>query len=211
MLVDDHPMIREHIARILNKEPDMEVIGEADNVQEALAIIQTSKPHLAIVDMTLCDESGLDLVKILKVLSIPVPVLVLTMHDDSIRAERAFRAGVQGFITKHQSTKEIIAAVRLVLAGKMYLSEDMVGMVLKKLTPGQPKDVKYHSVDRLSNQELKILEAIGNGQSSRAIARAFTITDGTLSTYRRRIKKKLDLKNHNDLRHFAIKWLSERD
>jgi len=203
-------MVREHIARIINKESDMEVCGEADNIQQALEIIQQTAPHLAVVDITLNGNSGLELIKSMKVLSIPVPVLVLSMHDESIYAERAFRAGAQGYITKQQQSREILAAMRRVLEGKMYLSETMVESVLRKFVPGGIKNMKYRSVDRLSERELMVLEMIGHGHTSRAIAETLDLGIATVETYRMRIKQKLNLRNTVELQHFAIEWLCER-
>ena len=210
VIVEDHLLLREHLKRMINKQPDMTVSGEADNIQQALEIIQETKPQLALVDLGLYSENGLDLVKSLRSLSIPVSVLVLTMHDEAIRAERAFRAGVQGYVTKHQPSRVILGAMRQVLSGKMYLSENMIDTVLKQLAPGGPKNIKYQSIDRLSNRELAILELIGYGRSSSAIAETLSITMATLATYRRRIKKKVDIHSHSELQHFAIQWLSER-
>jgi len=205
-------MVREHLSRIINKETDMEVCGEADNIQHGMRIIRDSAPDLAIVDISLNGTSGLELIKSLKVLSMSTPVLVLSMHDESVYAERALRAGAKGYITKHRPSHEVLQAIRRVLAGEIYLSERMVSNVLQKFVPGTGvKTVKTRSIDRLSDRELAVLEMIGHGQTSRAIAETLDLGVATVDTYRARIKEKLNLQNAFELQHFAIQWLRERE
>jgi len=210
VVVEDHPMVREHLAQIINKEPDLEICGEADNIQQAMRVIRNTSPDLAIVDITLNGDSGLELIKGLKVLAISTPVLVLSMHDESLYAERALRAGAKGYITKHRASSEVLSAIRHVLAGEIYLSEKMVSSVLHKFAPSGTKGVKSWSVDRLTDRELAVLELIGHGQTSRAIADSLGLRITTVDTYRARIKEKLNLQNAFELQHFAIQWLRER-
>lgn len=210
VIVEDHPMVREHLAQIINKESDLEVCGEADNIQQALRIIRSTSPDLAIVDITLNGDSGLELIKGLKALSIPTPVLVLSMHDEALYAERSLRAGAKGYITKHRASNEVLAAIRRVLSGEIYLSDRMVSSVLHKFAPSGSKAVKPRSVDRLTDRELSVLEMIGNGHTSRAIAESLGLRIPTVDTYRARIKEKLNLQNAFELQHFAIEWLRER-
>jgi DNA-binding NarL/FixJ family response regulator len=211
VIVEDHPMVRDHLAQIINKESDLEVCGEADNIQQGMRIIRNISPDLAIVDITLKGSSGLELIKGLKVLSMSVPVLVLSMHDESLYAERALRAGAKGYITKHRSSQEVLSAVRRVLAGDIYLSEKMVSNVLHKFAPGGSQGIKPRTIDRLSDRELVVLEMIGRGQTSRAIAETLDLSVATVDTYRARIKEKLNLQNAFELQHFAIQWLRERE
>lgn len=211
VIVEDHPMVRDHLAQIINKEPDLEVCGEADNIQQGMRIIRDISPDLAIVDITLNGSSGLELIKGLKVLSMQVPVLVLSMHDESLYAERALRAGAKGYITKHKSSREVLSAVRKVLSGEIYLSEKMVSNVLHKFAPGGSKSIKPRTIDRLSDRELVVLEMIGRGQTSRVIAETLDLSIATVDTYRARIKEKLNLQNAFELQHFAIQWLRERE
>jgi len=210
VVVEDHPMVREHLAQIINKESDIEVCGEADNIQQAMRVIRNMSPDLVVVDITLNGDSGLELIKGLKVLSMPTPVLVLSMHDESLYAERALRAGAKGYITKHKASSEVLSAIRRVLAGEIYLSEKMVSSVLHKFAPGGGKSVKSWSVDRLTDRELAVLELIGHGHTSRAIADSLGLRITTVDTYRARIKEKLNLQNAFELQHFAIQWLRER-
>jgi len=131
VIVDDHPLFRESLAQLINYEPDMEVTGEAENTKDAIQLIRNTSPDLAIVDITLKASSGLELIKSLKPLSIGLPVIVLSMHKESIYAERALRAGASGYITKHQAADEVLVAIRRVLAGEVYLSEKMTSGLLE--------------------------------------------------------------------------------
>src|SRR6266403_2559207 len=133
VVVDDHPLFRERLCQLINNEPDMEICGEADSAQEAIQIIRETSPDLAMIDITLKTSSGLELIKSIKALSIGVPVLVLSPHDDSLYTERALRAGATGYITKHQPASEVLVAIRRVLAGEVYLSEKMTSGLLKSL------------------------------------------------------------------------------
>jgi DNA-binding NarL/FixJ family response regulator len=211
VIVEDHPMVREHIALLINKEPDMEVCGEADNIQRAMAIIRETSPNLVIVDITLNGASGLELVKGLKALSIPVPVLVLSMHEESLYAERSLRAGAKGYITKHRGSHEVLSAIRRVLAGEIYLSEKMISNVLHQISPTRNKTPSSRPVDRLTDRELAVLELIGQGRTSRTIAEELGLGVATVDTYRARIKEKMNLQNTFELQHFAIQWLRERE
>jgi len=135
VIVDDHPLFRERLAQLINYEPDMEVTGEAESTQDAIQLIRNTSPDLATVDITLKESSGLELIKSIKPICIDLRVLVLSMHEESLYAERAFRAGASGYITKHRGADEILVAIRRVLAGKVYLSEKMTSGLLKSLTP----------------------------------------------------------------------------
>jgi DNA-binding NarL/FixJ family response regulator len=134
VIVDDHPMFRERLSQLINHEFDMEVCGEAGDAQQGIRLILDTSPNLAIVDITLKGSSGLELIKSIKALSIVVPVLVLSMHDESLYAERVLRAGASGYITKHQPTEEVLSAIRRVLAEEIYLSEKMTTLFLKSLS-----------------------------------------------------------------------------
>ena len=152
VIVEDHPLVREHLVFLINKEPDMEVCGEADNITRAMEIIQVTTPQLVIVDLTLKGGSGLDLIKNLRALSLSSPVLVFSMHEESLYAERALRAGAKGYITKNQGSKEVLAAVRRVLEGNLYVSDKMMSNVLSKLTSGGPSTLRPRPVDCLSDR-----------------------------------------------------------
>src|SRR6266478_1978532 len=141
VVVDDHPLFRERLCQLINNEPDMEICGEASSAQEAIQIIREASPNLAVIDITLKTSSGLELIKSIKALSIGVPVLVLSMHDESLYAERALRAGASGYITKSQEAAQVLLAVRSVLGGKIYLSEEMTSGFLKSLAATGTKGI----------------------------------------------------------------------
>jgi len=206
-IVEDHIMVREHIMSLINNEPDLEVCGEADNIWQGTEMIRIAVPDLAIVDIALSGGgNGLEIIKSLKMLSLPIPVLVLSMHEESLYAERALRAGAKGYITKHRASHELLLAIRSVLGGDVYVSEKMVSKVLQNITSSTPP----RHVDTLSDRELAVLEHIGHGRSSRTIARMLGLGVATVDTYRA-IKDKMNLQNAFELQDFAIRWLRERE
>ena len=210
IVVDDHPLFRERLCQLINDEQDMEICGEAENAQPALQIIRDTPADLAIVDISLKTSSGLELVKNIRALSIGVPVLVLSMHDESLYAERALRAGAMGYITKSEEAAQVLLAVRSVLAGKIYLSQEMTLTFLKGLTTSGDR-VSPHSVDRLTDRELQVLDLIGRGRTSKEIAEVLKLGLTTVDTYRARIKQKMNFRNAMELQLFAIRWVSERE
>jgi DNA-binding NarL/FixJ family response regulator len=209
-VVDDHPLFRERLCQLINNEPDMEVCGEAESAEQALRLIRSARPDLAIVDIALKSSSGLELIRSVKALSIGVPVLVLSMHEQSVYADRALRAGASGYITKSQEAAEVLMAMRSVLAGKVYLSRQMTSDLLKNLGATSIRGVP-RSVDRLTDRELQVLELIGRGRTTREIADLLKLGVATIDTYRARIKDKMNFRNATDLVHFAIRWVTERE
>ena len=210
VIVDDHPLIRERLAQLINHELDMEVCGEAENAQDGIQLIRNTCADLAIVDITLKGFSGLELIKNLKAPSIGIPVLVLSMHDEALYAERALHAGATGYITKHQAADQIILAVRRILAGEVYLSERMTTSFLKGLTSAGVKSLS-RPVDRLTDRELEVLELIGSGHTTREIAETLKLGVATVDTYRARIKEKMNFQKGTELQHYAIRWIRERE
>jgi DNA-binding NarL/FixJ family response regulator len=210
VIVDDHPMFRERLSQLINNELDMEVCGEADDAQEGIRLIRDTSPNLAIVDIALKGSSGLELVKSIKALSIVMPVLVLSMHDESLYGERVLRAGANGYITKHQATEEVLSAIRRVLAGEIYLSEKMTTYFLKSLSAVGAKGFA-RPLDRLTDRELQVLEFIGRGYTARATAEALKVGAATVGTYRARIKQKMDFRSLFELLHFAVRWVRDRE
>jgi DNA-binding NarL/FixJ family response regulator len=194
VIVDDHPLFRERLAQLINYEPDMEVTGEAESSKDAIQLIRKTSPDLATVDITLKGSSGLELIKSIKPISIGLRVLVLTMHEESLYAERALRAGASGYITKHQAADEVLLAIRRVLAGEVYLSEKMTSGFLKSLTNTEVKTIPG-SVDRLTDRELEVLNLIGRGHTAREIANRLQVGIATIDTYRVKIKEKMNLRN----------------
>ena len=209
VIVDDHPMFRERLSQLINHELDMELCGEADDAHEGLRLIRETAPDLAIVDITLKGSSGLGLIKSIRELSIAMPVLVLSMHEESLYAERALRAGASGYITKLQATEEVLSAIRRVLAGEIYLSEKMTTSYLKSLSAVGARSIA--PLDRLTDRELQVLEFIGRGYTVRAIAEALKLGVATVDTYRARIKEKMAFRSGLELQHFAIRWVRDRE
>src|SRR5208337_1030680 len=209
VIVDDHPLFRERLAELINQELDMEICGEAEDAQQAIELIRNTSPDLAIVDITLKGSSGLELIKSIKALPIGVPVLVLSMHDESLYAERALRAGASGYITKHEAADNVLLAIRCVLAGEVYLSGTMTSVFLRSFTTGLKSMPR--PLDRLTDRELEVLELIGRGHTTRQIAETLKLGVATVDTHRARIKEKMNFRTATELQHFAIRWVRERE
>jgi DNA-binding NarL/FixJ family response regulator len=209
VIVDDQPLFRERLSQLLNHEPDMEVIGEAENVEQAIPIIRNTSLDLAIANIALKGLSGLELIKSVKAFSISIPVLVLSPHDDSIYAERALRAGASGYITKHQLASEFLFAVRRVLAGEVYLSEKMRSFFLKRIVTAGVK-IRRREITRLAARELHVLALSGRGRTTREIAELLQVSIATVGTYRARIKEKMKFRNTEEFHYFATRWVLQR-
>jgi DNA-binding NarL/FixJ family response regulator len=205
MLVEDHPMFREQLTHLINKETDMHVCAETDNTRDALILLQSTPADIVIVDLMLKGTSGLELIKDLKAQQINVPVLVLSMHDELLYAERVLRAGARGYITKHETSREVMAAIRKVLTGEIYLGSRMASRVLESFS-AQP--LAQNGVSQLTDRELEIFELIGRGRTTREISGRLHLGMSTVDTYRARIKAKLNLENASQLSHEAIRWVS---
>lgn len=202
LLVDDHPLVREGLAEVLHRQPGYRVCGEADDRAEALAAIETRKPDLVILDFTLKKSDGLELIKDIRARYPELRILVVSMHDETVNAERAVRAGACGYITKQEAPTKVLSAVRRVLEGGIYLSEQVAAQVAGKLA-GRSQS---NSVDRLADRELQVFEMIGVGLSTRQIAERLHLDNSTVETYRARIKEKLALKDALELLQHAICW-----
>jgi DNA-binding NarL/FixJ family response regulator len=209
VIVDDHPLFRERLSELINGEPDMEVCGEAEDAQQAIGLIRDSSPDLAVVDISLKGCSGLVLIKSIRALSIGVPILVLSMQDESLYAERALRSGATGYITKDEPADNVLSAIRRVLAGEVYLSGSMTSVFLKGLTGGMKSTAR--PLDRLTDRELEVLELIGRGHTTRQIAETLRLGVATVDTYRARVKEKMNLRTSTELQHFAVRWVRERE
>ncbi|MGZ5020475.1 MAG: response regulator [Chthoniobacterales bacterium] len=208
VIVEDHPMFREQLRLLIDKEEDLVVCGEADNVPAALALIQHTRPQLAIIDITLKGASGLDLLKDLRAHEIDLPVLVLSMHDESLYAERALRAGARGYITKQEASIKVMTAIRQVLSGEIYLDTNVMRRMVDKVVGKSDKAVS--AIDRLTDRELEVFELIGQGRTTREIGYRLSVGLTTVDTYRARIKEKLQLGNAVQLHAEASRWVTER-
>jgi len=205
-LVDDHPMVREHLTALIQREPDLEVCGEAADAPAALALISQREVDLVILDISLKHSHGLELLKDLKALRPHLPVLVLSMHDESLYAERALRAGATGYITKQEATVSILPAIRKVLEGQVYLSEPMSARMVKRMVGGGKPDAAS-PLDALTDRELEIYQMIGRGLGTRQIAEELRVGIKTVESYRARIREKLNLADGNELLQHAIHWV----
>jgi DNA-binding NarL/FixJ family response regulator len=208
LLVEDHPMFRERLASIISKRGDMAVCGEADNAYDAIQLAENVRPDIAIVDISLRGSNGLDFLKDLKARAIDLPVLVLSMHDEAIYAERVLRAGARGYITKYEASSEVMAAIEQVLNGEVYLSRQMTTRMLGRLAVGR-KAADPNDVSALTDRELDVFQRIGRGQTARDIASALHVGVTTIDTYRARIKDKLGLRNGTELQRRAMEWAQE--
>ncbi|MDQ2918608.1 MAG: response regulator transcription factor [Verrucomicrobiota bacterium] len=208
VIVEDHPMFREQLRLLIDKEEDLAVCGEADTVPAALALIQKMRPELAIIDITLKGSSGLDLLKDLRAHEIDLPVLVLSMHDESLYAERALRAGARGYITKQEASAKVMIAIRQVLSGEIYLDARAMRRMVDKVVA--KSDSTVTAIDRLTDRELEVFELIGQGRTTREIGYRLSVGLTTVDTYRARIKEKLQLENAAQLHAEAGRWLMER-
>ncbi len=205
IVVDDHPLVRESLKEVIHREHDLVVCGEAEDRAEALASIAAWDPHLAIIDLTLKNSHGLELIKDIRQRHPTVKCLVLSMHDETLHAERAVRAGARGYITKQEATTKIMFAIRQVLNGEIYWSEKAAANVASKIA-GVAGTARSAPTDLLTDREMQVFELIGQGRSTRQIATALWIDVSTVETYRSRIKEKLNLKDGLELIQHAIRW-----
>ena len=204
VLMDDHPMVRERLEEVIHSQPDLEVCGEAEDRHQALAVIEAQQPDLVIVDLSLKNSHGLDLIKDLRVSAPDLAILVVSMHDESLHAERVIRAGARGYITKQEATRNIMAAIRTVLRGDIYLSERTAQRLAAQIA--RKPDVAAQSlVATLSDRELRVLELIGQGFGTRRVSELLNVGVPTVETYRARLKEKLCLKDASELLQFAIR------
>jgi DNA-binding NarL/FixJ family response regulator len=207
-IVEDHPLFRYMLIELINNESNMTVCGEADNVIDALSSIKLIQPDAAIIDLTLIGPSGLELIKSLKAHHIELPVLVLSMHDENLYAERVLRAGAQGYISKLASSDEVLKAINVVLAGQIYVSELINSEILKRL--GNKNNIELLSkITKLSDREIEVFQLIGCGLNSRECALSLKLGISTIDSYRARIKEKLGLKNAAELYQRSSQWLVE--
>jgi DNA-binding NarL/FixJ family response regulator len=205
LLVDDHPVVRDGLADAINHEPDLTVCAVAENRHGALQAIEKTQPHLAVVDLMLKDSSGLELIKDIRARWPELLILVVSMHDETLYAERVLRAGARGYITKQQATHDILVALRKILGGGIYLSETAASQVLTRLTSRSPAPGDS-VLDQLADRELQVFELIGQGLSTREIAQRLHIDTKTVDTYRARIKEKLKVETSSGLLQLAIRW-----
>lgn len=209
LLVDDHPLVRERLAEIINQEPDLMVCGEAQDRAGALAAMAAHRPELAIIDLALKDSDGLELIKDIRLQWPNVLMLVVSMYEESLYAERVIRAGARGYVTKQEATRDILSAIRRVLSGRVYLNENISARIIDRLAdrsvPGAATPAEM-----LADRELQVFELLGRGLAVNEIARRLRIATKTVDTYRRRIREKLNLQTSSQLLQHAISWTRRR-
>jgi DNA-binding NarL/FixJ family response regulator len=204
LVVDDHPLVREWLANLINGEPDFEVCGQTGTAREALGLVETLSPQIVVVDISLDGSSGLELIKDVKAVHPKVGMIVLSMHDEMLYAERVMRAGAAGYIMKREATEKVLDAIRTVIQGGLYFSNAVNAMLAQKLVQGagdQPA-----AIGSLSDRELEVFQLLGRGYNTRQISGQMNVGFKTVHAYCARIKEKLNLANINELVFQAIRW-----
>jgi DNA-binding NarL/FixJ family response regulator len=205
LLVDDHPLVREGLVNLISQQADLQICGEAGNEPQALELIRTVRPDVAIVDISLETGSGIELIKSIKAMFPAVTVLVLSMHDELLYAERALRAGARGYVMKREAAKKVIEAIRCVLAGQLYVSDKIAALMAEKFVEGR-QPATASPIEQLSNRELEVFQLLGLGHNTRQIADHLHVGFKTVQAYCARIKQKLKLANATELLREAIRW-----
>lgn len=207
VIVDDHPLVRERLIELINRESDLQVSGEAEERHEALRIIEQTSPGLAIVDLSLKDSLGIELIKDLHARYPAVKILVVSMQDEQIYAERCIRAGARGYITKQQASRHVMQAIRRVLAGEFYLSSTVATQLLSRSLNRTVSGDACSAASLLTDRELQVFELTGKGHNTRQIGDLLVLDVKTIESYRARIKEKLSLKDGTELLQRAISWV----
>lgn len=208
-IVDDHPMFRHGMAETINAEPDLILCGEADAGPQALEAIRRLEPDLALIDISLNGSNGIELVKSIRAEYPKMFLLVLSMHDESLYALRALRAGAHGYVMKQAARTQVMAAIREVLSGKLYLSPEMGSHALRELVHPAKKD-GTSAMEKLTDRELEVLQLIGEGNGPREIGRKMNISPKTVESHRAHIKEKFDFSNAHELTRFAMQWVEQQ-
>ena len=206
LLVDDHPILRTGLRRMIDQESDMQVCGEAEDGPKAFELCGTLTPDIAVIDISLKGSNGIELVKNLKARYPDLPTLVLSMHDESLYAERALRAGSRGYIMKEEAIEQVLVAIRRALLGEIFLSEKMKSSMIQQMASGKGKVVSS-PIEQLTDRELEVFRLIGEGHSTRQIAGQLHLSVRTVEAYREYIKGKLNLKNATELVQHAFHWV----
>lgn len=209
LLVEDHPKFREQLAQLISREAGLSICGQTDNIRDAMSLIRATKPDIAIVDITLQGSSGLELVKDARAQGVDLRLLVLSMHDEDLYAERVLRAGAQGYITKNKASSEVIKAIRTVLDGEVYVSNQVTARILGRI--GQERsEPASKGLHHLSDRELEVFQMLGSGKTTPVIAQALNLGESTVQTYRIRIKEKLGLRSAAELYLKAGQWVRDQ-
>ncbi len=209
LIVDDHPLMRKGVAHLIEEEPDLEVGGEADTAAQALNLISARQPDLVLTEIALPDRSGLELIKDVRVFHPGVPVLVVSMHDERLYAERVLRAGGRGYVPKQEDGRRLLQAIRKVLAGHIYVSERVSAKILEMFA-GRRAEAADSPLELLSDREFEVFHLIGEGHTSRQIAERLHLSVKTVEVHRANIKRKLKLPSGGEVVRYAIRWTESR-
>ena len=210
LLVDDHPVVRDGLTTIINHERDLNVCGEADDAHEAMKAAAELKPDIVVVDISLKNSDGIELTKTIKSKYPKLPVVVLSVHDESVYAERALIAGAKAYLMKDAVSENIVKAIRTVLSGEIYVSNTISKKFLHKIA-GDKADTTKTTIENLSDREFEVFRLIGEGYKASQIAKLLHLSTKTIETYRSRIKEKLNLPNASELLQYSIKWAKSQD
>lgn len=208
ILVDDHPIMRHGLAQLIRGEGGFEVCGEAGSAREGLDLVTALKPDLAVIDLTLPDKNGLELVKDIRAMQPATQCLVLSMHDESLYGERSLRAGARGYVMKEEAADHLINAIHKILAGGLYVSETLNARMLEQMTASTRS--KSAGLDALTDRELEILELIGKGVATKNIAAQLAISARTVEAHRAHVKEKLGISDGAALVRYAVQWIESR-
>ena len=206
IIVDDHPIVRQGLAMLIDQHEDFSVCGEAESADEAMDLIEQTNPDLAIVDLSLAESSGLDLIKELKIHHPDLRSVVLSMHDESVYAPRALEAGARGYVMKREAKDHIVSAIQRVMNGEIYVSDKMASKLLELAATGKSGE-SQSPISRLTDRELEVFELIGQGLTTRQISERFHRSIKTIEAHREHIKEKLGLKNSTELSRHAFQWV----
>jgi DNA-binding NarL/FixJ family response regulator len=206
LIVDDHPMMRQGLAQLINNEPDLTAFCEAENAQQAFECVVRAKPDLVLADISLPDKHGLELIKDIQAVHPGLPMLVVSMHDESLYAERVLRAGARGYIMKQEGGKKMLEAIRTVLNGQIYVSEKMSAKILE-IFSGRRSEHTRSSIEKLTDREFEVFQLIGQGKGTRQIAEALHVSVKTVEVHRFHIKDKLELTDAPSLVRYAVRWV----
>lgn len=210
LVVDDHPIVRQGLRLTLAQERDMEVCGECETAAAALAAVKAELPNVVIIDLSLKGRGGLDLIKDIRTQTRDLPLLVLSVHDEAIYAERSLRAGARGYVVKHEAARQIVKAIRRVLAGDIFVSDSIATKLLSRFSESRKSDPPETPVSPLSDRELDVLEKFGEGLNARQVAETLGLSVNTVETHRAHIKAKLKIGTAAELVRFAVEWRLSR-
>jgi DNA-binding NarL/FixJ family response regulator len=210
LVIDDHPMMRAGLAQLIDRQPDMLVCGEAGQPSEALTLISRATPDLVLTDLTLPGRGGTEFIKDLKALRADLPILVISMHDEMVYAERCFRAGASGYLMKEAGSEKLLAALRRVIGGQMYASPTVSEEILRNLSARKPRG-SSSPIQSLSDREFEVFQLVGQGKSTREIAAQLHLSPKTIDVHRGHIREKLGLKDVTALVRHAVRWLEAQN